>query len=73
MGRADQMTFLAFQELTWRPIQSPPSVGANVEPGTDGLALPEEHQRLGIAVNNRFDFGESAILQMIECDQRRTV
>jgi len=70
---ADQMTFLAFQELTWSPVQSPAGVRANVKPCTDVRALPIQQQRFGIPIDHRFDFGESAVLQMIECDQRRTV
>lgn len=73
MRGANQVAFLAFQELTRRPVQSPPSVRANVKPGADALALAEQQQRLGIAIDHRLDFGEPAVLQLIECGQQRPV
>lgn len=67
------MSILAFQELTRRPIQPAPRVRADIEPSPNSIALPEKQQRLRIALDHRLDFGESAILQAVKCDQRHVV
>jgi hypothetical protein len=45
-------------------------VGADVEPGADGLAVAVEDQRFGIAFEDRLGLGEAAIGELVHADER---
>ena len=69
MRGADQMPLAALQELARCPVQTAAGMRADVQERAHLRTVAVQHQRFGIAIDQRFDLGKRAIGEGIQGDQ----